>query len=504
METLLSFLVAFALTLFFVRRYVGGNRSSVPAGSDSASPAQKPCPRCGKPVPEQSAFCGNCGVPLELWKIHRSEIDEQGSEPAEGEKEARPRPVINLSLCIGCGTCVDVCPEEGTLALVDGKAVLADPGKCTGHARCKEVCPTSAISLAFGNVLQTVQVPLVNENFETNIPGLFIVGELGGMGLIKTAINEGRLVIDYIRDRIHKEGAGSEELSSGEESAVHSEPGHGPSETSTGRGGSVVDVVIVGAGPAGLSASLSALQYGLSYVTFDQGEVASTIRQYPRHKFLMAEPVSMPLYGNLYIADGTKEALLSVWENIIQNTGVQVSTKERVENVTLRDGIFTVQTSKSSYCSRYVVLAMGRRGTPRRLDVPGEEASKVAYRLIEAEGYEGNDILVVGGGDSAVEAALALSRDGRNQVTLSYRRETFSRLRERNLESLEQAEKDGRLRVLRRSTLEEIGPDTVKLSTTEGACELANEFVFILAGGVSPDAFLRQIGVQIVEKKVSA
>jgi len=481
-DTLLAFAIAFAVTFYFVRNYLRNLTPATPSPSRGAPPAAgpaDPCPRCGKPVNQGAAFCPSCGAPLELWKVHRAAV---AVDAEAAGKKGKPKPVINASLCIGCGTCISVCPEEGPLALANGKAILANPEKCVGHAKCADACPTSALTLAYGDVVQTITVPLVNEEFETNVPGLFIVGELGGMGLIKTAINEGRLVIDHIRKRLN--GGGANRSPTGED---------GP-----------VDVVIVGGGPAGLSASLTAKQHGMSYLTFEQGEVASTIRNYPRHKFLMAEPVEMPLYGSLYIADGSKEALLSVWETIIANTGVEIHTNERVESIVRRDGFFRVGTARRSCTARYVVLAMGKRGTPRRLGVPGEELGKVAYRLIEAGDYQDKDILVVGGGDSAVEAALALSRGKRNRVTLAYRKDDFSRTRERNREALLEAERKDLLTILRSTVLTEIRQTSVNLKTKEGPLEIPNQYVFIMIGGEPPEKFLQQIGVELVRKAVKA
>jgi putative YpdA family bacillithiol system oxidoreductase len=487
-ETLVAFVIAAAVTFFFVRRYVkqltapqkGPARpAAAAAGGHAAAATTRPCPRCNKLIHEGSAFCSHCGAALAMWKVHSAAISKAG--PGGGKEKVQP--VINASLCVGCGSCVHVCPETGTLELVGGKAILAHPERCTGHAKCAEVCPTQAIVLSAGGVLQTLRVPHVKENYETNIPGLFIVGELGGMGLIKSAINEGKLVIDHLKSRLEESKA--------------------PAAVETAGANGAFDVAIVGAGPAGLSASLAAEQFGLKYVTLEQGEIASTIRQYPRQKFLMAEPIEMPLYGSLYIGDGTKEALLSVWETIIQNTGVKVNTNEGVQQIRRNGAGFYLQTAKGEYHAKYVVLAMGRRGTPRKLNVPGEGLGKVAYRLIEAESYSNSDILIVGGGDSAIEAALALSRAGSNRVTLSYRGDNFHRARERNRQQINEAAAHGKVTVLLNSNVSEILREKVVLQAGPGKKEFANQFVFILIGGESPDEFLQKTGVQIVEKSLA-
>jgi len=474
MDTLVTFLLAGAVTLFFVRNYLKKlTAAKAPRAADPGpARAKKPCPRCAKPMEQGTAFCPHCGAAMAMWTVHQAAAQVGEVGPASG----KPKPVINASLCIGCGSCVHECPETGTLELSAGKAILAHAERCTGHARCVEVCPTQAITLSFGGVLQTLRVPMVKENFETNVPGVFIVGELCGMGLIKTAVNEGKLVIDHLRARMQATPAPDGEL---------------------------FDVAIVGAGPAGLSASLSAQQFGLKYVTLEQGEIASTIRNYPRQKFLMAEPIEIPLYGSLYVGDGTKEALLSVWETIIANTGVRIRTNEKVESVARNSAGYHVKTAAADYRARYVILAMGKRGTPRKLGVPGEDLPKVAYRLIEADSYENQRVLVVGGGDSAIEAALALSRSGKNEVTLSYRGDGFRRARERNRQQLEQAQKDGRVKVLLNSNVLTIAPATVTLDCAGKEWAMPNDYVFSLIGGESPEEFLRKVGIEMVNKSIS-
>jgi len=472
MDTLIAFLLAGTLSLFFVRGYL----KKLTEQRGAPVPARRPrtCPRCEKKMDQGMSFCPHCGAPMAMWTVH--EAPQRSGAVAAGAT-GTPKPVINASLCIGCGSCVHACPETGTLELEAGKAILAHPDRCVGHAKCADVCPTQAIALSIGGVLQTMRVPLVRENFETNVPGIFIVGELSGMGLIKTAINEGKLVIDHLRRRPADPSPADAEL---------------------------YDVAIVGAGPAGLSASLSAQQYGMRYVTLEQGEVADTIRQYPRQKFLMAEPIEIPLYGSLYVGDGTKEALLAVWQTIIANTGVSIHTNERVVSIQKNSAGFHVQTAGRDYRARNVVLAIGKRGSPRKLGVAGEELPSVSYRLIEADTYHGKDILVVGGGDSAIEAALALSRSGTNRVTLCHRGQSFPKLRPRNLEHFEAARRESRVQVLTGARVTSIAPGHVGLQHNYAPLTLANDFVFILVGGESPEEFLRKLGIDIVEKAVGA
>ncbi len=185
----------------------------------------------------------------------------------------------------------------------------------------------------------------------------------------------------------------------------------------------VLDVLIVGAGPAGTSAALVATQAQLNYLIVEAQDLGGTILQYPRRKLVMTEPVEIPLYGKLNRYEIEKEELLEIWQTIYRDFHLRLHREERVTVVHKTGDLFTVKTNRAEYIARYVVLAMGRRGNPRKLGVPGEAQAKVMYQLIDAQSYTNAHILVVGGGDSAVEAAIGLARQKGNKVSISYRRE---------------------------------------------------------------------------------
>ncbi len=480
MDTIYAFSIALVITLLFVSRYMKRIGSSSAGDVPVAPSPAKSCPRCGSLV--SGSFCNACGAPLSLWNFDRPASGEN-NKPSSGAS-AIGMPVINASLCIGCGACVDACPEAGTLALVGGKAILANPDRCKSHGECVPACPTSGIVLMSGNTRQTIRVPAISANYETNVPGLFIAGELSGVGLIKTSINDGRMVAEHLHAAL---GSSRGVISIDATNRVH-------------------EVIVVGAGPAGLSAALSLQEYGIRYLVLEQGEIASTIRQYPRNKFLMEEPLEMPLYGRLYIKDTTKEALLEVWETMVASSGVRIQTNEKVEAITRKPAThsFVVRTPRGEYEARYVVLAIGKRGTPRKLGVPGEDLSKVMYRLIEAESYRDADVAVIGGGDSALEAALALAQGGRNRVTLVHRGADFSKVRERNRVKLAEAESSGAIQVVRNARVQLVSPESLTIDGQSGKTEIANQFVFVLIGGESPEAFLERIGVDIIERVIAA
>ncbi len=335
------------------------------------------------------------------------EAAERGALFSDGPKAQHPR--ILSDLCIGCGGCVSVCPEGDVLALISGKATIVNGHKCIGHGLCAEECPVGAIEMVMARPSSGADVPIISDELETSVENLFVVGELGGLALIKNAVNQGRDCVDVIARRRAAAVIGQTQRAD------------------------VFDVVIVGAGPAGISASLRAAEHGLRTLTLERENVGGTVSKYPRQKLVMTSPVEFPLHGKFNKTALSKEDLLRFWEKIMQRRDLNILTQEGVESVRKEaDGLFRIRTLKAEYRSHTVVLAMGRAGTPRKLGVKGEDLPHVLYRLIEADHYTGKKILIVGGGDSAVEAAMGLAHQAGNTVTVSYRKAEFSRLKDRN------------------------------------------------------------------------
>jgi thioredoxin reductase (NADPH) len=383
-------------------------------------------------------------------------------------------PVIDPARCVGCSACTNACPEGKIIGMIGGKAQLLDPGSCIGHGACKTSCPVNAIELVFGTARRGVDIPVVSAQFESNVPGLFIAGELGGMGLIANAIEQGRQAIDAIA---RHEKIGTPDL---------------------------FDVVIVGGGPAGIAATLAAKEKRLRYLTFEQDSFGGTVARYPRGKLVMTRTAHLPLYGKVRLRRVRKERLLALWQKVVQQTGVEIQNGVRVERISPEPFGFEVTTSNGVCRTATVLLATGRRGSPRRLGVPGEELPKVVYSVDDPAQYQGQRVLVVGGGDSALEAAVVLSRQPGTQVTLSYRGRSFDRAKPANRQRLEEAQRNGRLSVQLASQVQSILPDRVLIESAGQSQTLAqtlpNDAVIICAGGVMPTAFLSEIGV-LVETK---
>jgi len=378
------------------------------------------------------------------------------------------RPLIDLDLCVGCGTCVHVCPFN-VLEIVNEKAIAARMGDCTGYAACVAECPTAAIKMVAGGALQTVELPVYDANLETNVPGLYLAGEITGKALIKIAINQGKKAVESIA--------------------------RNPASTLE------YDVIVVGAGPAGTSAALAAKSQGLKVLVLEQGSHANTIRNYPRQKFVMAEPVMIPLYGPLWMEDTSKEALLDRWQEILASSGLEIQEQEQVLSVARNPDHFLVRTTKGTYQGAQVVLAVGKRGSPRKLGVPGEDSSKVAYNLLDADAYRGKAICIVGGGDSGIEAACGLGRpDLEARVWLVHRTGDFSKAKPRNQKRIQKSIDEGRVTAFFNAAVLEIRERSVLVETPQGIEEFENDYVFVMVGGENPKKFLADCGIEFSQR----
>lgn len=377
-------------------------------------------------------------------------------------------PVISMSQCLGSGSCVKACPE-GALGIIQGKAHLINPASCIGHGACMAACPHDAISLVFGTERRGMDIPQVDEFFETNIQGIFIAGELGGMGLVRKAVLQGVQAMKAI-------------------SALENN-------------GNPLDVAIIGAGPAGLAASLAAIENKLRYKVFEQEDaLGGTVYHYPRNKIVMTAPIELPIVGEVRMHEISKEDLLAFWNGVIDQAGIKINFGERMENIARTDKGFIVKTTKGSYETRAVLLAIGRRGTPRMLGVPGENLPKVVYRLIDPEQYRNMHVLVVGGGDSALEAAIAVAEQPGTTVTLSYRSEAFGRGKPKNRDRLNQMEQAGRINVRLKSNVKLIEKDKAVINYNQQDIAIPNDAVIICAGGVLPTPLLKEMGVMVETK----
>ena len=380
-------------------------------------------------------------------------------------------PYIDPLKCMGSGACVKACPEHDVLALIDGKGVLVNPSRCIGHGQCQAACPVDAITLVFGTEKRGVDIPHIKGTYETNVDGVYIAGELGGMGLIRNAVSQGKQAAANIAKSLAAEKR---------------------EET--------LDLVIVGAGPAGIAAALQAKKDSLKFVIIDQDDLGGTVLTYPRRKLVMTQPMELPLYGKVKAREIQKESLMEIFTDVFEKTGVKVNANEKVNEISRDDNGFKIVTSLAEYRSRRVLLTIGRRGSPRKLGVPGEKYEKVAYRLLEPEKYHDMHVLVVGGGDSAVEAACALAEQPGNTVHLSYRGEGLFRIKEGNRERIDKAMSKGAVNAFFNSNVTLIEPDKVTMEQNGHELILPNEQIFVFIGGELPTEFLKKIGIEFSRK----
>ncbi len=418
---------------------------------------------------------------MSTWQRHLDRDEKQDMlgkiEDAVARGSHKPiaqYPQINPYTCIGCGSCIEACPEDEVIGLVNGIAHVVHASRCVGHAHCEFACPVNAIKVGLGNVALRPDIPILSEELETSIPGVYIAGELGGISLIRNAIAQGGQVIDTIARKLQKQG---------------------PSRTP-----GVVDVVIVGAGPAGLAASLKAIEQKLSYVTISQEEVGGAVRKYPRRKLTLVQAVNIPLYGKMKSGEYEKETLVDLWNEITRTYQVKIQAGTSLKDVKRQGQALAVTTNTGILLARSVVLAVGRRGTPRKLGVPGEESAKVLYELIDAATYNRQRVLIVGGGDSAVEAAIGLANQTGNTVTMSYRQANFFRLKSRNEARIKEYVAKRRIAVHFASEVSSIESDAVILTINQQgskrSARLPNDYVLIFAGGEPPYPLLKQIGIR--------
>ncbi len=376
-------------------------------------------------------------------------------------------PVIDPDVCIGSGSCISACPEGKILGLVGGVATLLNASKCIGHGKCALECPVNAIKLVFGTAERGVELPEVDEFFETSRAGVHIVGELAGMGLIKNALIQGLQVAARFKGTVDRSPVAG-----------------------------AVDVAIVGAGPAGIATAVGCRAAGLSYVLIEQDTVGGTVAHYPRQKLVMTETVELPYYGQFGQTLIRKESLVSSFQEVIAKAGLRIHEKTKLTAIAGEKDSFVVTTDRGVLTSKRVVLAIGRRGTPRKLGVPGEELEKVAYRLIDPRQYAGKRVLIVGGGDSALEAAIQLAEESSADVSISYRRPEFARCRPLNKQKMDALLRSGRVTAFMSTELVAIGADSVTLKNGQIG-ELPNDYVLACLGGELPNELLKSLGISI-------
>ena len=419
-----------------------------------------------------------CGGIIYWYLRRQKNISNTTKEKiALAKEEGRYEPVslhpyIDLNTCIGSAACISECPEKDILGIVDGKAAAINASSCVGHGACFHTCPVEAISLRIGTETRGVELPHVNQTFETNIKGIYIAGELGGMGLIKNSVEQGKQAVQNIVKTMR------------------------PQEDSR------LDLIIIGAGPAGISGALTAKKHGLSFEVLEQYTLGGTVYSFPRAKIVMTNPMDLPLYGKVKLYDTSKDELLSIWNEALDKNQIRIKENTKVENIIPQsDGSFKVNTSAGDtyYCNQ-VLIAIGRRGTPRKLGVKGEDLPKVYYRLLEPEQIQNKNIIVVGGGDSAIESAMLLMES--NSVILSYRKDQFARIKSKNKERIKQAEANGKIKIIYNSNLSEIEMNKVKIRIKDEDEEkiFDNDLVYIFAGGELPTKFLSNAGIEIQKR----
>jgi len=378
-------------------------------------------------------------------------------------------PEIDVNNCIKSGACITACPEKDILGIMNGRATLINASQCIGHGACFHSCPVEAISLVIGTEKRGVDLPHIDQDFQTNVPGIYIAGELGGMGLIKNSVEQGQAAVEnIIKSGISKDN-------------------------------SSYDLIIVGAGPAGISASLMAKKNNLNFLTLEQDSLGGTVFTFPRSKIVMTSPMQLPQYGKVHLYNTSKSELLQLWKKVLSENNISIKEKTKVDMISYENDHFKLKTNTNEgFKTKKILLAIGRRGSPRKLNISGEDTEKVAYRLLEPENIQNKKIVVVGGGDSAIEAALSLAEQ--NKVILSYRSEAFNRIKPKNRENVNRASEKGVLKIIYKSNLLSVEKEHVIMNIEDEQVNVKNDLVYIFAGGELPTQFLQNAGVLITKR----
>ena len=395
-------------------------------------------------------------------------------------------PVIDPNRCLGCGACVAACPEQPehqVLGLINGKAQLIGPTDCIGHGACKIACPMDAITLVFGTETRGVTIPVLSPEFQTTIPGIYVAGELGGMGLIRNALTQGRQAVEAIAASKRRAPAGCD------------------------------DLIIVGAGPAGFGAAITATSLKMRFTAIEQESLGGCVFQYPRGKLVMTKPAELP-HGRRrsgFAATVSKEErCCEFWNNVRRKRSGRSPdprSNERViaDRCPTKRGTFIVRTPlgtrRISCCQRAACDRAARDTAPANwvfLARTCQQGRLPADRCPSS--IADRRVLVVGGGDSALEAAASIAEAGATDVVLSYRGDAFQRAKARNRQRIQEAADTGTLKLFLESQVRHIDEDSVLLEQRGEQLRVANDDVIIAAGGILPNEFLKSIGVMVETK----